>query len=382
MTGTVGAEVASSIPTQQSGDFSLYFHVPFCTKKCDYCHFYVIPDQPRFKEIYREALRKEWELRLPLLPHLSPLSIYFGGGTPSLLAPEAICEILSWVSPSAACEITLEVNPENVTLERMRDFYACGINRISMGIQSFDDSLLKALGRTHSAQGAVEAVEICAQAGFENISIDLMYDLPEQTLTSWRKTLTQALDLPITHLSLYNLTIEPHTVFYKKRERLKLPDADMSLEMLLTAVALLEKGGLARYEISAFARGGKISKHNIGYWTSRPFLGFGPSAFSYWKGSRFRNISNLNKYAKSLALSQDPSDFRETLPTLEQLKENLAIGLRLIDGVPQQIWPEQINIGIANLKSAGFLEQSETNIRLTSQGVLFHDTVAEEIISF
>lgn len=327
------------------------------------------------------ALRREWELRSSLLPSTSPVSIYFGGGTPALLNPAAFQEILSWISPSSDCEITLEANPENVTLDKMRSFHACGINRISLGVQALNDPLLATLTRTHGAHRAIDAVEETFRAGFDNISIDLMYDLPGQTLNQWRSTLQQAIQLPINHLSLYNLTIEPHTAFYKKRTSIKQPPPETSLTMLNEAVEVLEQAGLSRYEISAFARNNRTSKHNTGYWTGRPFLGLGPSAFSYWGGSRFRNVAHLNKYAKALETGQDPADFKETLPYDEQLKEHLAIGLRLVKGVPLQDWPDAIQQTLTQLIQEGFLEKTATSLRLTPQGLLFHDTVAEQIMS-
>lgn len=361
--------------------YSLYFHVPFCTRKCDYCHFYVIPDHPRFHNQYITALQKEWELRSPILPPNKPLSIYFGGGTPSLLPPQTIAGIINWISPDKECEITLEVNPENVSYERMKAFKDAGINRISLGIQSLDDALLKILTRTHSAHDALQAIAIISNAGFENISIDLMYDLPEQTLSNWQTTLEKAIQLPITHLSFYNLTIEPHTAFYKKQKSLKLPDDQLSLDMLLLAIEILNKGGFSRYEISAFCRDGKISHHNSGYWTGRPFLGFGPSAFSYWNGSRFSNTAHLHRYAKLLQQGKDPVDFEETLPHFEKLKESLAIGLRRLEGVLLQEWPETIIKGIEKLKNLELLQECHSFVQLTEKGLLFYDTVATEIMA-
>lgn len=362
--------------------YSLYFHIPFCTKKCDYCHFYVIPDQQRYKNLYIKALKKEWELRRHLLSTSSPISIYFGGGTPALLGPKAIDEILTWISPPLSCEITLEANPENVSLELMRAYCSCGINRISLGVQTLDDILLTTLSRTHSSERSLSAVDKCIQAGIHNISIDLMFDLPGQSLLSWQKTLDQAVQLPITHLSLYNLTIEPHTVFFKKKNNLALPDSNVSLQMLCQAVEVLEHSGLRRYEISAFAKEEMISKHNTGYWTGRSFLGFGPSAFSYWNECRFRNIANLNRYAKILEKGLDPVDFKEVLLPKERLKESLAISLRLIDGITVKPWPSEIENGLFELEANGFLEKNGVNLRLSSKGLLFHDTVAEYIMDF
>lgn len=381
MTATAGAAEVSSTPTRLNGDFSIYFHVPFCKRKCDYCHFYVIPDQERFKTLYLQALRQEWELRAHLLPIKKPLSIYFGGGTPSLLNPKAIENILSWIEPSKACEITLEVNPEQVTWELMHTFHRIGINRISLGVQSLHDPSLITLTRTHSKTKALSAIEETRRAGFHNISIDLMYDLPGQTLQQWRATLRQAVQLPITHLSLYNLTIEPHTPFYKKRSLLKTPSANTSLHMLNEAIETFQKAGLHQYEISAFARGQYISQHNTGYWTGRPFLGFGPSAFSYWQGHRFRNVANLQRYAKALSSGNDPIDFQENLSPDDQQKELLAIALRRLEGVAIQQWTEPLRSTIDKLVLEGLLVYTASSLRLTSKGLLFHDTVAEEIIN-
>lgn len=369
------------IPTPQSGEFSLYFHVPFCTRKCGYCHFYVIPNEERFHVLYMEALRKEWHLRAPLLKQGKLISIYFGGGTPSLLGPEKIATILSWIPYSLkGVEVTLEANPENVSPPLMEGYHQAGINRVSLGIQTFDDTLLPLLDRTHDAKKGGGAVETIYDSGIENISIDLMYDLPGQTLLSWERSLKRACELPITHLSLYNLTLEPHTAFFKKRATLQsqMPDSEVSLKMLQSAISTLETQGLSRYEISAFAKPGFYSRHNTGYWLGRPFLGFGPSAFSFWEGKRFRNIANLNRYHKA----DDPSDFIEELPPIESLKERLAIGLRLIQGIADQIWPAPIERGIQRLESEGWIVRKNKRLHLTEKGLLFHDTIAEKIMDF
>lgn len=357
---------------QPIGEFSLYFHVPFCKRKCDYCHFYVIPDQERFQSLYMDALKREWSLRSPLLPKDEKLvSIYFGGGTPSLLGSDKIDTILSWISPSDNVEITLEANPESIGVFK-------GINRVSLGVQSFDDSLLTMLTRTHKASKAEDAVKELAH-NIKNISIDLMYDLPGQTLLTWEKTLDRALRLPIQHLSFYNLTIEPHTPFYKKRKILtpQLPDGETSLKMLEMGIEKLTSVGLKRYEISAFAKKGYQSQHNSGYWKARPFLGFGPSAFSYWEGIRWRNAPHLHRYAKALKEGRDPIDFSEKLPFLESLKEKLAIRLRLLEGVPK--WPPELKDIQNFLKMEGFLDSS--CLKLSNKGLLFHDSVAEIIIN-
>ncbi len=314
------------------------------------------------------------------------VSVYFGGGTPFLFGPDRIKQILDWVNPPKSAEITLEVNPENVTFDGMKQFAAAGINRVSLGIQTLDAPLLTKLGRLHDPLVAKNGVYAIADAGIDNISIDLMYDLPGQTLTSWTNTLEEACKLPIKHLSLYNLTIEPHTVFFKYRNEIakEVPSEDVSLQMILQAEHLLEQAGLHRYEISAFAHPGYYSKHNTGYWTGRQFIGMGPSAFSYWEGRRFRNIAHLSRYVDFLEKGESPVDFDELLKSPEKERELVAINLRLNQGIPvsdERIDPETKRI-LNNLceSSEGLLSRENEYYRLTDKGRLFYDTVASDII--
>lgn len=368
---------------------SLYFHIPFCTRKCDYCHFFVLPDKPELKQQLLVGLEKEWLLRAPQLHNKSITTVYFGGGTPALIGPEAIARILDWVQPESSAEITLEANPENVSFELMSAYRKAGINRVSIGVQTLDSGLLTQLGRLHRPHKAVEAVLKTHEAGIDNISIDLMYDLPGQSLQQWETTLVQAGKLPIRHLSLYNLTIEPHTVFFKKEAQLRplIPDEETSLNMYQQAIAYLESVGLQQYEISAFAQEGYASKHNSGYWTGREFLGFGPSAFSYWEGARFRNIAHLNKYCRGLEEGKFPIDFTETLEPEARRRELLAIRLRLREGVnlaefekgwgtvEASIWDD-----LTRLTQQGLIAQKEGTICLTGRGILCYDSVASELV--
>lgn len=373
---------------------SLYFHVPFCTHKCGYCHFYVIPNKEPHKKLYMECLEKEWILRAPSLKDKKIISIYFGGGTPSLLGAEYLHKILHWVQRDVGfdelqTEITLEANPENVTNVCMRDYAKAGVNRVSLGIQTLNDHLLKTLERTHNGEKAIQAVHDTFDAGILNITVDLMYDLPRQTLSIWEDTLSKIHALPIKHLSLYNLTIEPHTTFFKHQDQLKkqLPDPDMSLKMYEMAQEMLNDYQLKQYEISAFAKNGYQSKHNTGYWKARPFLGLGPSAYSYWEGKRFRNIANLNRYALLLKEGTFPIDFEEKLDPQASLRELFAIRIRLMEGVnledftlhygklDQETWHS-----LKSLEQQGYLERDSQTIRLTKQGILFYDTVAVELI--
>ncbi|MBS4168296.1 radical SAM family heme chaperone HemW [Parachlamydia sp. AcF125] len=377
----------------QKKQISLYFHIPFCSQKCDYCHFYVLPDKDLFKQQLMEGLELEWKKILPLLSDAHLVSIYFGGGTPSLLGVESLAKILSWIEKEGLlnpeAEITLEANPENVNLPLMKGYARAGINRLSLGIQTFDPELLKILRRTHTTEKALRAVEEVSEAGIKNISVDLMYDIPYQTFDQWAQTLQQAVQLPITHLSFYNLTIEPHTSFYKRRAQLRkaLPDPETSLAMLTHGIEYLSSHGLQRYEISAFARQSCYSRHNLGYWTARPFLGLGPSAFSYWEKERFRNIAHLGKYLEYLRKNESPIDFREKLKYQEHLQELLAVELRLMKGVNlAEFQSRHGNITHVMLETLQDLVESELLQKhgdiftLTEKGKNFYDTVASELV--
>ncbi|MGK5595068.1 MAG: radical SAM family heme chaperone HemW [Parachlamydiaceae bacterium] len=366
---------------------SLYFHIPFCSKKCSYCHFYVIPERKEDKKLLMQGFKIEWTKVLPLLSDYHIISIYFGGGTPSLLGASYIDELITMVSPSPSAEITLEANPENFSATMIRDYKKAGINRLSIGAQAFDDQMLLSLGRTHNKAKIETAVTQAYHCGIQNISIDLMYDLPNQTLQQWKYTLHRATTLPISHLSLYNLTIEPHTLFYKKRSILVLPDPETSLAMYSSAVEILEKEGLKQYEISAFAKPGCQSQHNLGYWKARPFLGIGPSAFSYWDGKRFKNISHLKKYYDLLMSDRLPIDFEEQLDFCASQRELLAVRIRLLEGVAiaefeakHGVLEKQVIETLKEQVKRGWLEYDGVTFKLTSQGILFYDTLASEII--
>lgn len=360
---------------------SLYFHIPFCTKKCPYCHFYVLPNRSRDHALLYEGLCLEWEKNLPFLEGKKIVSIYFGGGTPTLWGPSYIKAILEKTEKyqDSQCEITIEANPEDLTLPLLSAYLETGINRLSMGVQSLDDRSLETLERTHSAKKAIEALHHAEKAGFQNVSIDLMYDLPGQTESSWETTLNQLSSLPFHHLSLYNLTIEPHTPFYKRE--LPLPPASQSLKFLTRALDTFSKIGLKRYEISAFCKNGLESRHNKGYWTGRPFLGFGPSAFSYWENERYKNQSNLLRYHRDLKSGISPVDFREKLPDAAREKERLAIRLRLMEGAPiSPHLPIETREAIDRLIELRLLKREENQLFLSERGTLLYDTVASELI--
>ncbi len=375
-----------------TGDISLYFHLPFCRRKCGYCHFYVIPDNPSHQKMLSEALLLEWEQRKHLLKGLRPVSVYFGGGTPSLFSPDYLETLLKTLAedlPIRDLEVTLEVNPEDAKPEKLRRWRKAGMNRLSIGIQTFDDAFLKLSGRGHDAATSRQAVHNAREAGFTNISVDLMYDLPGQTLPAWEETLDQTVDAEIDHLSLYNLTFEKHTSFYKNRQTLLplLPSERASSKMFSRARKRFRQAGFEQYEISAFCRKGFRSVHNSGYWMQRSYLGFGPSAHSFYEKRRFRNRANIHRYAKNIRDKTSPVDFEETLSPEALLRESLALRLRLLDSFRLDSLeksygplPESLRKEINRLIEKRLLIEHNGSLRLSSRGISFHDYVAEELI--
>ena len=362
---------------------SIYCHIPFCARKCPYCHFYVVPNRTVYHQALEEGLALEWNQRESLLARQEIASIYFGGGTPSLF-PKGIGSLLEKIKKSCSLapdsEITVEANPTEGSIQLYETLRSFGVNRLSFGVQSLDDRSLLTLEREHSAKEAYDAVISARTAGFENISIDLMYDLPDQTESSWQTTLDRLEELPITHLSLYNLTVEPHTPFSRRNMQLRQPNSTLSLKLLEQAVKKLESLHLKRYEISAFAIPGFESRHNLGYWTGRPFLGFGPSAHSFWEGDRFSNLSSLQRYTSALKRGDSTVDFREKLPFLKSFNELFAVRLRLLEGAPNEELPPTLQQSVDRLTDQGLLRATKTRIQLTEKGLLFYDTVASELI--
>ena len=358
---------------------SLYIHIPFCTRKCPYCQFYSLSAREEKKELFFRALCREIELQAPKFQNHEIVSIYFGGGTPPLLGTKRLSTLLASFPP--AREVTIEVNPEQASKQLADELLAAGFNRASIGVQSFNSHELVALGRPHSAALARNAITVFHEAGFRNISCDLMYEIPYETLASWEKTLDEIGSLPLTHLSLYNLTIEPGTPFAACRDEIArfTPSAETGAEMYKLAQQKLKAFGFSQYEISAFSKEGFASRHNSGYWTGRPFLGFGPSAFSFYDNVRFRNIANLDTYIDSLEKGSLAQDFHDEVPEDERKRELLVINLRLLEGIEIASFsplPQEVD----KLVQDGLLVKKAGRLKLTERGILFYDEVASTLI--
>lgn len=287
-------------------------------------------------------------------------------------------------------EITIEANPEQVTQKEIDYLYNCGVNRLSFGVQSFQPEDLQLLQRGHSLSTVQNAISMAITGGISNISIDLIYDIPHQTRKMWFDTVTKALELPVSHMSLYNLTIEPNTPFWKKKKELlrHMPGDVESAKRCEETVHLLEEKGFSQYEISAFSKNGKNSLHNIGYWIGHPYLGFGPSASGFYGMIRYANISNVHMYCEAMKSRQFVFDYIETESPAERLKELIAVGLRYYPGVDisklenivdATITKETMLI-LATLEKDDLIVKNECTIQLTERGKAMYDTVASMII--
>ncbi|MDR1681673.1 MAG: radical SAM family heme chaperone HemW [Prevotellaceae bacterium] len=319
----------------------LYIHIPFCKQLCAYCDFYFSISLERKAQMIA-ALMREMEERRGYLPFLRfPATLYIGGGTPSVLTPDELQGLIETAQRVFAVnifsELTVEVNPDDVTPDYARRLRAMGVNRLSIGIQSFHDHHLKRLRRRHSAMQAITCVKTAQEAGFENISIDLMYGLPYQTPDEWQHDIAQALSLCVPHISAYCLTIEPNTLFGKQQTKgtLTLPDEETVIRQFAVLHTALETAGYTHYEVSNFALHGFQAVHNSGYWQGVPYIGFGPSAHSYNGESRQWNIANNVGYLRAIENGQQAFEVEILTPEM-RYNEYLLTSLRTAAGANLQ----------------------------------------------
>lgn len=308
----------------------LYVHIPFCHSKCIYCDFYSVADRRRRDEVV-EAIGREFSLRRHEVGDGTFGTVYIGGGTPSVLPDSSFIRLVSLLPVGDAVEFTMEVNPEDVSAERVRLWRAAGVNRISMGIQSFSDAELRAVGRRHSAEKALNAVDAIRSGGIDNLSCDLIYGLPGQTFDSWKESLSKLLSLELPHFSAYSLSYEPGTALYRRMERGLVTPAseDLSAMMYEHLCEQAAKYGYEHYEISNFARPGLKSRHNSSYWENVPYLGLGPGAHSYGSdGLRRVNPSDIQLY-----LGSEPAFTVEEESDEEKVNDCIITGLRTSSGL-------------------------------------------------
>lgn len=340
----------------------LYIHIPFCRKKCPYCDFYSVGFREDLAEQYADAV-----LRNLRAYNERYGTVYFGGGTPILFSKH-IPRILAEIHRECSAEVTVECNPLEMNKETLKILYDCGVNRLSVGIQSAIDSELHALGRTHNFAQAKQAVLTAKEVGYDNISADIMLGIPEQTPESLVYTIEQLSKLPIEHISAYMLKIEPNTAFGKKPPILS--DEDETAELYLTSVRMLESQRFIQYEISNFARRGMTSQHNLKYWRREEYLGIGAAAHSFYNEKRFAVERNLRKFIESprqieIATDENP----------DETEERIMLGLRLTEGIKKPLW-ERIKSGFPLIPKEYYKIENE-RLSLTPKGFL----VSNEIIA-
>lgn len=340
----------------------LYIHVPFCRKKCPYCDFYSVGFREDLAEQYADAVLRNLRYYNERFD-----TVYFGGGTPILLARQ-IPRILAEVHRTASAEVTVECNPLEMDKETLKILRGCGVNRLSVGIQSAVDEELAALGRTHTFEQARQAVLTANKVGFYDISADIMIGTPGQTAETLTRTIGELGDLPLTHISAYMLKIEPNTVFGKKPPAL--PDEDETAELYLSAVCLLENARFMQYEVSNFARRSMTSRHNLKYWRREEYIGIGAAAHSFYKGKRFAVARNLREFIASehqteLVTDENPNG----------IEEKIMLGLRLAEGIPKELW-SLIQSGLPLIPKQYYKIEND-RLSLTADGFL----VSNEIIS-
>lgn len=370
-------------------ELALYIHIPFCQSKCAYCDFVSYPGQENVWESYVDALRKEMREWKDRLFEYEAATIFLGGGTPSLLPSGMIESILdevqSCVSLSPDAEISMEANPGTLTMDKLKACRKAGFNRLSIGAQSFEDRLLKSLGRIHTSRQIYESVDMARAAGFDNLNLDLMYALPGQEPADWRHTLDSAIMLKPDHVSAYSLIVEPGTPMAGRvaRGEAILPDDDQTNGMQRMAVEKLAEAGYVRYEISNFAQPGYACRHNLTYWLRGDYLGLGCAAHSMMAGWRFANPAGLHAY-----LSGERRIDVQQLSRTDAMEETLMLSTRTCRGLDRAAWYQQFGEDfltgrerqVRRLQSAGLIELSDDFLRLTLRGMEVHNAVVLELM--
>ena len=373
-------------------ELGIYVHIPFCKQKCSYCDFISYCDKNDLIEKYIKALKQEIENSSVNEYEIS--TIYIGGGTPSYIESKYISEILKTIKQkyniSKNVEITIEVNPGTVTKEKLRDYVEAGINRISIGLQSCNNNLLKMIGRIHTYEEFLSTYKLAREVGFKNINVDLMIGLPNQTLDDVKKSLEEISKLNPEHISVYSLIVEEGTPIEKKiaKGQLKLPNEELEREEYWEVKKFLENLGYKHYEISNFAKTGYESKHNLNCWEQKEYLGFGAAAHSYMKKTRYSNTENIEKYINQEMQSEQLHIVHEVQKEEEQKKEYMLLGLRKIDGVQISSFKNKFGCNpimefkneLNKLTQEGLIEIDLDQIKLTEKGIDLANIVWEEFI--
>ena len=376
---------------------SIYIHIPFCRRKCRYCDFLSWPNQLENLQDYVNALIKEIDRYRGWLADRLVSTVFFGGGTPSLMNPEQVCRIIHEINQkghlSGTAEITMEANPDQLTEEKLEGYRDAGVNRLSIGLQSTDPALLSFLGRNHTAHDFYKAVEAARKAGIQNINGDLIFGIPGQTLEQWRSSLEEVVKVQLPHLSCYGLTYEEETPLYRSliRNEFQPIDEDLEWNMFRHGIQWLQESGYEHYEISNYALPGYQCLHNLTYWENREYIGLGVGAHGFLEGERVENTSSLSDYFQMLERNRFPVINRHKISVTESVSETCFLGLRLRKGISEQRFLERYGKPLLEfypsiipqlierellVKDKGYLRLTEVGIDLSNQ--VFEALMLEE----
>lgn len=382
----------NKIMDRKEQELELYAHIPFCVRKCGYCDFLSGTAEESTREAYLLALAREIRRAGQDAEGCRAVSVFFGGGTPTVLTGGQLSRLLSEIKKSfrlaGDCEITLEANPGTLDPEKLRLCREAGFNRISIGCQSADNRELRRLGRIHTWEEFLEGFRQAREAGFSNINVDLMSGIPGQTLVSWETSLRKTAELGPEHISAYSLILEEGTPFYENREKLDLPDEDTERRMYERTGEILEEYGRRQYEISNYAREGYRCRHNLGYWTGREYLGLGLGASSLWRDTRFRNTDSMEEYLKDSGNLPKIRREEEKLSASDRQSEYMILGLRLTEGISlagfretfgtdvRKVWPGVLE----KYEGYGLLEEAAGRLKFTGEGISLSNVVLAEFL--
>ena len=372
---------------KEKAPLGLYIHIPFCRQKCAYCDFYSLPRSEEKMDAYTAALLRHIEEVAPRTAAHRVDTVYFGGGTPSYLGPDRLTKLLRTLRkrcPVARdAEITLEANPDSACdVKALRALRRAGFNRISLGVQSADDGLLRAIGRIHTFAQVQEAVAAVRKAGFKNLSMDLIYGLPGQTMQQWEDTLAAVIALAPEHISCYGLKLEPGTPLYDRRDSECFPDDDAQADMYLYAVTVLAQNGYEQYEISNFAKPGFASRHNLKYWHMEEYAGFGPGAHSDFGGVRYAYTKDLEGYIRGVRDHAPMLSESDRIPPLDRDTEWVMLGLRTTAGLDPKAFERRFRRRFTcflpfldQCARAGYAVEEDGRWHLTPRGFLVSNQI-------
>lgn len=377
---------------QPAQTLGLYIHIPFCKSKCIYCDFYSLPSAENQMDRYVAALCRHLIETAPQAASYTVDTVYFGGGTPSYLGVKRLRKLMKTILKhyhvARDAEVTLEANPDSLGDWRaVRALGRAGFNRLSLGVQSADDGELKAIGRIHTFAQVQEAVAAARKGKIKNLSLDLIYGLPGQTLEGWKKALAAAAELEPEHLSCYGLKVEEGTPLWQRQGELELPDDDLQADMYLWTVEELERRGYEQYEISNFARPGFLSRHNMKYWTLEEYAGFGPGAHSDFGGVRYAFVRDLSAYCAGVESGGEILSESEAIDDRERDREYLMLGLRTAAGISRKVFENRCRMSFApvegvleRLESGGYTRRQGDGWRLTPEGFLVSNQIIGQVL--